>query len=72
MFFSGFCLGTSNYGTAIRHRQKWSGFLAIPAAIGLAWGPGHGSGLILRKEVVGKKITGYFLFQEFSSYSEGI
>ncbi len=40
VFLVVFAWGTSNYGTAIRHRQKMVWFLAIPAAIGLARGPG--------------------------------
>lgn len=36
VFLVVFAWGTSNYGTAIRHRQKIVWFLTIPAAIGLA------------------------------------
>ncbi len=35
VFLVVFAWGTSNYGTAIRHRQKIVWFLAIPAALGL-------------------------------------
>lgn len=39
VFLAAFAWGTSNYGTAIRHRQKMVWFLITPAAIGLAQSP---------------------------------
>jgi len=39
VFLVVFAWGTSNYGTAIRHRQKIVWFLTIPAAIGLTRSP---------------------------------
>jgi len=36
VFLVVFAWGTSNYGTAIRHRQKIVWLLSVPAAIGIA------------------------------------